>query len=119
MKIQPITTWKNGQELEATNFIVSINGDNCDTMAVISYQLFTDGAEDQLGELVTSGQLVIQGEEYQTWDSDPSANAWIYNWSATQLNLTITGEYVPPVPPTPPVPPAPEPEPTPEPEIEE
>jgi len=29
------------------------------------------------------------------WQTNDAA----YNWAATQLGLTITGEYVPPVPP--------------------
>jgi hypothetical protein len=100
MKIQPISTWKNGEEIEATDFLVSINGDNCSDMAVIAYQLFAegqppvDGDAGTLGELLITGQLVIQGEDYQTWDTDPGANAWIYNWAAGQLKLTIIPDAV-------------------------
>ena len=50
-------------------------------------------------------------ETYDQWELDSFA----WDWVAQQLNLTITGEYVPPVPPQP----EPTPEPTPEPVIEE
>jgi hypothetical protein len=46
------------------------------------------------------------GEDYVGWVT----NEYAYNWVATQIDVTITGDYVPPVP---------EPEPTPEPIIEE
>jgi hypothetical protein len=49
----------------------------------------------------------MTGEEYQAWQT----NEYAYDWVAAQLNLTITGDYLPPVPPSP--------EPTPTPEVEE
>ena len=44
------------------------------------------------GEVVAEGNLGIDGADYQTWDADPSANAWAYNWAAGKLNLTIVSE---------------------------
>ena len=49
----------------------------------------------------------MTGEVYQAWQT----NEYAYDWVAEQLNLTITGDYVPPVPPAP--------EPTPEPPLTE
>ncbi|MGL4790317.1 MAG: hypothetical protein ACRCW1_02815 [Anaerotignaceae bacterium] len=44
-----------------------------------------------MGESVASGNLTIDGESYVEWGDVPamSVNAWIYNWVAEQLNLTI------------------------------
>jgi hypothetical protein len=47
----------------------------------------------------------MTGADYDAWET----NEYAYDWVAAQLNLTITGDYVPPVPPQP------EPTPTPEP----
>jgi hypothetical protein len=49
-----------------------------------------EGVESQ-GEQVAQGNLTIQGAEYVEWGDVPamSINAWIYDWSAQQLNLTI------------------------------
>ena len=58
-------------------------------------------AQQQLAQ----GNLTMTGEDYQAWQT----NEYAYDWVAGQLNLTITGDYVPPVPPAP--------EPTPEPEV--
>jgi len=41
--------------------------------------------------------------DYVGWET----NEYAYNWVATQIDVTITGDYVPPVPPEP----TPEPEP--------
>ena len=38
------------------------------------------------------------GDWILDWDAAIDANEWAYNWAATQLNLTIIGDYVPPVP---------------------
>ena len=49
-----------------------------------------EGVESQ-GEQVAAGNLTISGEEYVAWGDQPAMaiNAWIYNWVAEQLNLTI------------------------------
>ena len=44
--------------------------------------------------------LNISGQDYLDWSSAVDVNEWAYNWAATQLNLTITGDYAPPVPTT-------------------
>ena len=46
---------------------------------------------------VVTNYLTITGEDYLNWDT----NDYAYEWIASQLNLTITGEYIPPVPPSP------------------
>jgi hypothetical protein len=44
-----------------------------------------------MGEQVAQGNLTISGEEYIAWGDQPAMaiNAWIYDWSADKLNLTI------------------------------
>jgi len=37
----------------------------------------------------------MTGEVYTQWEAD----SYAWDWIAAQLNLTITGDYVPPVPP--------------------
>jgi hypothetical protein len=46
---------------------------------------------------VAQGNLSMTGEAYADWSQD--SYAWDY--IAEQLNLTITGDYIPPVPPEP------------------
>ena len=49
-----------------------------------------DGVES-IGEAVTQGNLTIDGADYVAWGDQPAMaiNAWIYDWVADKLNLTI------------------------------
>jgi hypothetical protein len=76
--------------------------DNLSTSATFYYALLTD-TQSQLQE----GNLTMIGEDYIGWVT----NEYAYNWVATQIDVTITGDYVPPVPPEPTPEPTPEPEP--------
>jgi hypothetical protein len=76
--------------------------DNLSNSATFYYALFTD-SQKQLQE----GNLTMTGEDYLGWVT----NDYAYNWISTQIDVTITGDFVPPAPP--------EPEPIPEPIIEE
>jgi beta-lactamase class D len=94
-KIEPINVWVNGESKSAEYFQVTCINDNYENSATNYWQLFTkvvdaEGVESQ-GEQVAQGNLTISGEEYVAWGDQPAMaiNAWIYNWSAEQLNLTI------------------------------
>jgi hypothetical protein len=76
--------------------------DNLSNAATFYYELLTD-TQSQLKQ----GNLVMTGEDYVGW----STNDYAYNWVATQIDVVITGDYVPPVPP--------QPKPTPEPIVED
>jgi hypothetical protein len=43
---------------------------------------------------LVSGNITMDGTDYQTWDSSVSANEWAYNWAATKLNLVIIPDQV-------------------------
>lgn len=99
--IQPVTVWYNGQDVQATVLNASVSSDNLNNSATFMYQLFEQVGEPPLigVSAVSSNYLTMTGEAYINWDT----NDYAYDWIAQQLNLTITGEYVPPVP----VPPTP------------
>jgi hypothetical protein len=80
--------------------------DNLSTSATFYYALITD-TQSQLQQ----GNLTMTGEVYDNW----ATNDYAYNWVATEIDVIITGDYVPPVPPEP----TPEPTPEPEPIVEE
>ena len=64
--------------------------DNLSNAATFYYSLLSD-AQSQLQQ----GNLTMTGEDYVGW----ATNEYAYNWVATQIDVTITGDYVPPVPP--------------------
>ena len=64
--------------------------DNLSNAATFYYSLLSD-SQSQLQQ----GNLTMTGEDYLGW----ATNEYAYNWVATQIDVTITGDYVPPVPP--------------------
>ena len=87
--IQPVSIWVNGKTDSATIFSLICINDNLKDSATFYYQLF-DSSLIQLAQ----GNLTMGLPDYTTdWVTNDAA----YNWAATQLNLTITGNYIPPV----------------------
>ena len=94
-QIQSVNVWVNGEVKVAEYLQVTGINDNYESSATNYWQMFTmivdvNGIEE-MGEAVASGNLIIDGASYVEWGDVPamSVNAWIYNWVAEQLNLTI------------------------------
>lgn len=90
--IQPITTWYQGSEHQANVFTLYSTGDNLIDSATFQYQLIEEIVISPIeikSQTLIVGQLAINGTAYAQWDAEVDANAWIYNWAAGQLNLTI------------------------------
>ena len=66
--------------------------DNLSNSATFYYALLSDSLSQ-----LQQGNLTMTGEDYVGW----ATNEYAYNWVATQIDVTITGDYVPPVPPQP------------------
>lgn len=101
--IQPVTVWYGGQEVQATILGAIAQNDNLVNSATFQYQLLQEisqpGSTYVYTQPVVTNYLNMTGEAYDNWGD----NDYAYNWIAEQLNLTITGNYVPPSP-IPPVP---------------
>ena len=87
-EIQPVNIWNNGQMVQATllnawaiNVVLGVS-------ATFYYNLLSTD-QTRLAE----GNLTMTGEAYQQWTVD----SYAWDWIAEQLNLTIVGDYVPPV----------------------
>jgi len=96
--ISPIQTWTNGKSVEATIFNMYVIGGVLGSSASFYYSLL----DDSLAQ-VSQGNLTMSGEAYLGWGNN---DEYAWEWAAQELNLTITGEYIPPAPPSP-VPPTP------------
>ena len=88
--IQPIKVWKDGKLLDATIIDIYISYDDLSTEAAFQYSLFNDA----LTYLVMD-KVDMKGQDYVNWDDSNSA---AYEFVASALNLTITGDYIPPIP---------------------
>jgi hypothetical protein len=113
--ISPVSIWDNGQILEAKVLNTYAVNVTLGTSASFYYTLQTLNEDDTLGVQVAQGNLLMTGEAYTQWEVD----SYAWDWVSASLNLTITGDYVPPVPPTPDPEPTPEPTPDPVPVVEE
>jgi hypothetical protein len=103
--IEVVSIWDNGTVQEAKILNAYAVNVTLNTSATFYYSLMAQTAEGNVGSQLAQGNLTMSGEAYIDWTVDNYA----WDWIAEQLNLVITGEYVPPVPP----------EPTPEPIVEE
>jgi hypothetical protein len=66
--------------------------DNLSDSATFYYALLSDSLSQ-----LSQGNLTMEGQDYADWVT----NEYAYNWVAEQIDVTITGDYVPPVPPQP------------------
>jgi hypothetical protein len=88
--IEAVSIWDNGTVQEAKILNAYGTNDNLSTSGTFYYSLLTDTLQQ-----LAQGNLTMTGDAYQAWET----NEYAYDWVAAQLNLTITGDYVPPVPP--------------------
>jgi hypothetical protein len=107
--IEAVSIWDNGTVQQATILNAYAVNVTLGTSATFWYGLFAETVEGNVRTQLAQGNLTMSGEAYTQWEVD----SYAWDWIAEQLNLVITGEYVPPVPPEP------TPEPTPEPIVEE
>jgi hypothetical protein len=94
--IEPVSIWDNGTVQEAVILNSYATNVTLNTSATFWYGLFTETAEGFQGLQVAQGNLTMTGDAYAQWQTDNYA----WDWIAQQLNLTITGEFIPPVPTT-------------------
>jgi len=93
--ISAVTSWANGQATEAKVLNAYVINDNLVSSATFYYALLSENEDGTIGAGVAQGNLTMTGEAYSAYGTNPFA----WDWVAAQLNLTITGDYVPPVPP--------------------
>ena len=91
--IEQVSIWVNGVSKEAKVFNCYAINVTLGSSAIFTYNLFTELVDGSLGEMIASGNLNMTGQAYADWEVD----SYAWDWAAAQLNLTITGEYIPPV----------------------
>jgi len=89
--ITPVPVWYQGEQHNANVFTLYSKGDNLIDSAIFQYQLIEEIIVDEQtnSQTLLIGELSINGGDYALWDAEVDANAWIYNWAASKLNLTI------------------------------
>jgi hypothetical protein len=85
-QIESIQIWDKGQNKEADILNAYAVNVTLGTSATFYYTLSNES------EQLAQGNLTMSGDDYQEWNADDFAWGWI----ASQLNLTIIGDYVKP-----------------------
>lgn len=86
-QIEPISIWDKGQNKQAD----ILNAFGTDVKLGVSAEFYYTISNEN--EQLAQGKLTLEGEDYLKWDADVFA----WDWIAKQINLTIIGDYVPPV----------------------
>ena len=92
--INPQPIWIDGMSKPATVIYSQVNSDNMTNEAEFYFQLYQE-VDVNIVPLV-NGRITMTGADYITYNSATDANAYAWQWIATTLGLTITGEYIPP-----------------------
>ena len=92
--IQPIQIWSNGQLKTASIFNSYGIHNSLGVSSRFFYSLMVQNEDGSVGEQVAGGNIDMEGQAYQQWGDDDS---YAWNWIASQLNLTITGDYQQPI----------------------
>jgi hypothetical protein len=95
--IESVSIWDNGSVKEAKILNAYAINVKLGNSAEFYYNLSCENIDGSIGQFITSGNLTMDGDAYAQW----SVDSYAWDWVAEQLNLTITGEYIPPVPPEP------------------
>ena len=95
--IEPVSIWDSGKTQKATILNAYAVNVSLGNSATFYYSLSAENDDQTLGAQVAQGNLTMTGDAYKQWTVD----AYAWDWVAEQLNLTITGDYIPPVPPQP------------------
>ena len=90
-QIEPISVWKNGEQLEASLLNAIIVNDNLESACTFYYQLMTGGQGTEamplsVGQSVAEGNISLNGEDYLSWNG---SNDYAYEYIAEKLNLTL------------------------------
>jgi hypothetical protein len=91
--IEAVQIWENGKVQEAKILNAYAINVQLGTSATFYYSLLGENADLSVGQQLAQGNLTMTGEDYTAWEVD----SYAWDWVADQLNLTITGDYVPPV----------------------
>jgi hypothetical protein len=92
--ITPQPIWIDGISKLASVIFSQVNSDNLKDTATFYFQLYQQ-VDVNIVPLV-NGKIDMTGNDYITYNSSNDANAYAWDWIATTLNVTITGEYIPP-----------------------
>jgi len=92
--ITPQPIWTDGVLKQATVLFSQVNSDNLKDTAIFYFQLYEQVDVNIMP--LANGNITMSGIDYETYNTTNDANAFAWQWVASTLGLTITGDYIPP-----------------------
>jgi hypothetical protein len=92
--INAVSIWDNGQTKQASVLNAYAVNVTLNNYATFWYGLFEVAEDGNIGSQLAQGNVSMNGDDYAAWQEDSAA----WDFIATTLGLTITGDYVAPVP---------------------
>ena len=89
--IEIISIWDNGTVQQASVLNAYAINVTLNTSATFWFGLYLIDANGNPSSCLSQGNLVMSGDAYTQWETDNYA----WDWVAEQLNIVITGEYIP------------------------
>jgi hypothetical protein len=108
--IQPLSIWANGEIKEANKMNLHVVHDDLKSSCTFYYSLLketeyvqpenlnqnpeelspaADLVPTYSSEILTQGNLIISGEDYDNWNNETNINDAAYVWAAGKLGLTL------------------------------
>lgn len=88
-KILPFSVWVNGQQVICNYLYFGINNDNMNSNATFYWCLYNQIDANNFGNKIIDGNLIMDGTDYQSFNSSSNSNQYAQNWIAQQLGVTI------------------------------
>ena len=82
-QIQPVIFPLN---LGTATILNCVGSDNFSTSVTIYYQLLSE-----TNEQLQAANLSLDGFDYESYNTSSDGNEFIYNWTATQIGVTLIG----------------------------
>lgn len=92
--IQQVPIWSNGALQQASILNAYAVNVTLGKSATFFYSLEAILEDGHKGQQLAQGNVTMDGADYEAWQEDTAA----WEFIASKLNLTITGDYVAPVP---------------------
>ena len=80
-QIQPVIFPLN---IGTATILNCVGSDNFSTSVTIYYQLISD-----TNATLQAGNLNLSGFDYESFNTSPDGNEFIYNWTAQQIGVTL------------------------------
>ena len=80
-QIQPVVFPLN---LGTATILNCVGSDNFSTSVTIYYQLLSE-----TNQQLQAGNLSLSGFDYEAYNTSPDGNEYIYQWTATELGVTL------------------------------